>query len=415
MLKSLWKTSVVIIFAFAAVPLEAYEFESTGYNLKIRAFQTYDCYYPIRIEEDALRSFDTSKKYVFWAGGPMASYPMQRFGDSFYVMIPPFKETFKEKAEFQILECLDIEYQQRFRFIETEDKFLTLYEKGKPVLVYNYGMIGHEGAPEQMTRSSYIHPLYGLDGEILSDDFPKDHYHHRGLYWAWPRIQVGEKEYDLWHLKGIEHRFEEWLHRESGPICALFGVRNGWYVGSKRVVEEKAEFAVFPEGKFGRAIDVRLRWKALDVPVTIIGQANLNKGYGGFNFRPAPRQDTKITTMGGFQEEDSNLNPFPWADFSARFGDREEMSGIAILVHKRNPGFPPGWCLRYYGFLGVAWPGLDTWTLKPDGPELELNFRVWIHRGDVEDGKVMQAFRAYLNPYEGLEIVKSKQKDEVKK
>jgi AcrR family transcriptional regulator len=39
--------------------------------------------------------------------------------------------------------------------------------------------------PEKFRRSCYIHPLYGLDGEVMTEDFPVDHRHHRGVFWAW--------------------------------------------------------------------------------------------------------------------------------------------------------------------------------------------------------------------------------------
>ena len=43
----------------------------------------------------------------------------------------------------------------------------------------------------EYTRSNYIHPLYALDGEVLTEDFPEDHPHHRGIFWAWHQLYVG--------------------------------------------------------------------------------------------------------------------------------------------------------------------------------------------------------------------------------
>src|SRR5262245_50627432 len=68
-----------------------------------------------------------------------------------------------------------------FRFEAISDKSLKLWEGDQPVLVYNHGVITSPSAPKAKGRSSYFHPVYGLDGEILSDDFPKDHENHRGL------------------------------------------------------------------------------------------------------------------------------------------------------------------------------------------------------------------------------------------
>ena len=50
-------------------------------------------------------------------------------------------------------------------------------------------------------RSNYIHPVYGLSGEMLTRDWSKDHPHHRGIYWAWPEVEFGKKLGDLHALQ----------------------------------------------------------------------------------------------------------------------------------------------------------------------------------------------------------------------
>jgi Family of unknown function (DUF6807) len=268
-------------------------------------------------------------------------------------------------------------------------------EGERAVLVYNAGMMLPAGVPENWRRSSYVHPLYGLDGETLSDDFAKDHRHHRGLFWAWPKVGLEGNVYDLWAISGVATRFEEGLGEEPGPVCAIFGVRNGWYVGDRRIMAETAWFRVWRSGEVGRAIDVSLQWEAVGQPVTLRGAEG--KGYGGLSLRFAPRAGTVITTSAGRQSKDSDRQPSPWADLSARFAGRADRSGIAIFIDADNPGFPNGWCLRDYGFLGVEWPALDTVTLEPGKP-VRLQYRVWVHRGDAEDGRAADAYANYAQP-----------------
>ncbi|NQT84914.1 PmoA family protein [bacterium] len=282
-----------------------------------------------------------------------------------------------------------------FRFEKAEGKYLHLLEGEKPVLTYNYGMLLGKGVPEDRRRSSYIHPVYGLDGEVLSDDFPADHLHHRGLCWVWPRVIVGGKEYDLWSLQGVEQKFERWLGEKAGRGFAAFGVANGWYVGEKKIVKETVRVRVFPAGEKGRAIDVKLTLEAAEEPVTISGRSPV-KGYGGFSFRFAPRKETVLTSPAGREVADSNLKRFPWVDLSAKFGGKDFFSGVAIFDDSRNPGFPNGWTLRDYGFLGVAWPGLKLYILKPGEP-LTIRYRVWIHRGGAKEGDVAAAYAAYAS------------------
>ncbi len=282
-----------------------------------------------------------------------------------------------------------------FRFEEVDNGVVRLLENDRTVLVYHSRPTLAEGVPEQFRRAGYVHPIYGLDGEVLTDDFPKDHYHHRGLYWAWPYIDVAGQRVSSWYCQGIETRCDRWLDREAGPVFALFGLDNGWYVGDREVVDELVWYRVWAADEVGRAIDVDIVWTAGDDPVVLTGVEE--KGYGGFCLRFAPREATAITTDAGRLVQDTLEVPYAWADLSARFAGRAELSGAAVFIDAANPGFPNGWITRHYGFLGVNWPGLRSVTLEPHRP-VHLQYRVWVHRGDAGTGAVAAAYQAFRTP-----------------
>jgi methane monooxygenase PmoA-like len=280
-----------------------------------------------------------------------------------------------------------------FRFTNITDKSLALFEGTRPVLVYNHGVIQQPaGVPADRARGTYVHPIYGLDGEILTDDFPKDHYAHRGLFWGWPHIRIGTGHYDLWDLRGIEQRFERWLARDAGAPGATLGIQNGWYVGDRKIVQEEVWLRATPSAKNERVLDVELKWTPIGEPLTLQGAPE--KSYGGFTLRFAPRTNTVITTQLGQGEKDLLVTRLPWADFSAHFGGRAEVSGAAILVAPDHPDFPPEWMTRHYGLLCVGWPGVQPKTLPP-GETARRRYRVWIHRGAGTVESVSQAWRAY--------------------
>jgi len=283
-----------------------------------------------------------------------------------------------------------------FRFAESEGKLLKLFDGDKPVLVYNFGMMLKEGVPEKFRRSSYVHPIYGLDGQRLTDDFPRDHYHHRGLFWAWVRVEVDGRTYDPWSVGGLPTKFEKWLSRETGPDAASFGVENGWYLSERKVVDEKVKFRVGRADAVGRAIDVELRFEANDKTVRIGGELPLKKGYGGFGLRYAPhKKPARMTMLDWSGSKDVIGAKSPWADYSARFNEAKETAGMAIFIDPRNPGYPNTWLLREYGYIGPTWPGLDTYTLEPGKP-LILRYGVWVHRGDAKTGRVGAAFEEFV-------------------
>ena len=281
----------------------------------------------------------------------------------------------------------------RFRFEPIDGKSLGLWEGDQPVFVYHHGAISSAKAPNAVSRSTYLHPLYGLDGEILTDDFPKDHDYHRGLYWAWPHIKIDDQEYDSWSLRGIRCEFQRWLARETSSGTAVLATQNAWFVGDKQVMAEKVRLEVHSATSRSRAIDVELTWTPTDRSITLWGAPE--KSYGGLTLRFGPRSRTIITVPDGRTTNDLVVTKLQWADLS---GDLNQatggLSGAAIFVHPEHPDFPPTWMARHYGLLAVGWPGVMAQTF-PAGKSSSCRYRIWIHRGAPEAAEIQQAYQAY--------------------
>jgi hypothetical protein len=286
-----------------------------------------------------------------------------------------------------------------FRLEATSDASLGLWDGDSPVLVYNHGMIVAENVPEndpRRTRSCYIHPLHGLSGEVLTEDFPRDHYHHHGVFWTWPHVRIDGREYDLWTDRGIKQRFVRWLGREGGPVAGVIGVENAWFTGDQKVMIERIWIRAYKAGGDTRSIDLEFTWVPVDKPITLWGAGG--KSYGGLTVRFAPpsRKDpsTVITVPSGPTTGDLPDTPLAWADFTSKFGDCPHASGAAIFVPPSHPDYPPTWLTRHYGPLCVGWPGVHPKTFAPGKP-IRLSYRVWIHKTAVETGDIQRAYDAY--------------------
>lgn len=264
----------------------------------------------------------------------------------------------------------------------------------RPIFTYNHGTVLKPGVPADRARSSYLHPLRGLDGEALTDDFPVDHYHHRGVFWSWPHVGVGGREYDLWMLKGIGHRFERFLGCvEAGADGAVLGVENGWYAGEKRVMRERIWMTTFPEAGDGRAIDLDCTWIPEDREVSLTGAEG--KSYGGMTIRYAPGRDTVITTPLGNGTNDLYMTSLPWADLSRRWAEGGKVSGAALMVSPDHPDYPPTWLTRHYGVLCLGWPGVRARTFAPGVP-IRCRYRIWVHRGVPGRERLSAVYDAYV-------------------
>ena len=269
-----------------------------------------------------------------------------------------------------------------------------LRELGRPVLVYNHGEQLAVDVPQDRTRSCYVHPLFGLDGEVLTDDFPHDHLHHRGVAMMWPRVRIGDQSVDQWHLAGIRTR-NEGLDLQADGATAVLTATNIWTLTDGTVAaRETTVWRVHPSDAEGQAIDVESTITAGSRPVTLRGAAS-PKGYGGHVIRLAPRTDGRITTDRGAIDADCDRRPFRWADYSGTFDDAAGPSGITMMPAPSGPDYPPAWQLRPYGVLGIAWPGLASHTIACDST-ISLGYRLWIHRGHADTARSGDAWSAWM-------------------
>ena len=182
------------------------------------------------------------------------------------------------------------------RFVDVDDKSVRLNDGDKPVLVYNHGVITGKNVPEnnhERYRSCYVHPVWGIDGEVLTDDFPKDHVHHHGLFWAWPHVKIAGHHYDLWTYGDIHDEFVRWICRQSGPVAALLAVENGWFVGAKKVMIERVWLRSYAVSNDARVLDLEFTWIPVDRPITLRSSDN---SYGGLAMRFAVKLPESMQT-----------------------------------------------------------------------------------------------------------------------
>jgi Family of unknown function (DUF6807) len=277
---------------------------------------------------------------------------------------------------------------------DTEKGTLTVRDGQTSVLTYCYGDQLKAGVDPKFTQSSYIHPLFSLDGQPLTDDSPADHLHHHGLFWTWPVVNVRGLSTATWEpkLPRLRQFFVRWLKREAAENSFRLGVENAWKLdGKETVAKEDVALQILSADNRGRLIDLELTIEAVGGPLELQGTPDQNKGYGGLCFRGAPMfTGAALLTDKGPLKEDVIQTPFRWADIST-----PEL-GVSIFVSPRHPGFPAKWMIRnsYAGLINVSWPGLAPVILKPGEP-VTLRYRIYIHRGDAAAAGVDKAYAAF--------------------
>ena len=290
-----------------------------------------------------------------------------------------------------------------FTFTPAEKEGMLLKEGDIPVFVYHEKNSKLPGRiPEKYLRMGYFHPVYGLDGEEMTQDYPFDHRHHRGVFWAWPQSLAGGELINIWEMDNARQYGLKAPEFKEVDGKAHLQLEQAWRWDSapyKNIVGESITVVVHPATDLGRAMDFTITLTNLyDQELTMKGQTKDNKGYGGFSIRPDARRKPFIfTAASGVIPEDVLELDTPWADVSyATKRKGKKLSGVAIFQHPDLPGYPhKGWLLRDYGFLGQSWPHTNPTALAP-GESVTLKYRLYMHRGDAEAGKVAEAHAAYL-------------------
>jgi len=325
--------------------------------------------------------------------------------------------------------------ERRFRLITAKGQLPTLSirhdrqreavevtEGAQAVLRYNHGTVPpppnivetyerKRKPPERYARGDYIHPLFGLDGVPLTDDYSLDHPHHRGVSWAWPVVRWKGEARDLWAVRvlppqrgGVWARPVALRRLEAGPVLALIDAENVWKWGDREpIVKEEVEIRAFGRSENSRVVDVTVTLTALVDELAIGGRPKAT--YGGFALRSFPQFEKRQILM---HIDPPSVQPRrAWFHLSGVFPGSKRPSGVALLEHVSNPGYPnypnPEGLGRipdkYPPWRSVlpCFPG-DREVPLAKGRPLVLRYRLWIHAGEVEKEQLTDVWTCYAQP-----------------
>jgi hypothetical protein len=269
----------------------------------------------------------------------------------------------------------------------TTDDGVWVQEGDTKVLFYQRRLKSKDG---KYARANYVHPLLDLDGEPLTEDFPADHLHQRGIFWAWHQVTIGGKAVgDPWALKdsgwdirAVKSESSDGrmsLRTEVDWLSPLWRDAKG---AQKPFVREEAVIHVHRAEKTRRVVDFEIGLTALQSE-TRIGGAAPTPGYGGFSPRLRLPSDVRfLGPKGDVQPVTGPVDAAAWIDVAGTLAEGR-ISGVAMLTHPTTPGFPQPWILRRKASMqNPVFPGAVPILLPTEKP-LVLRYRLVIHRGAV--------------------------------
>ena len=291
-----------------------------------------------------------------------AEIPWQRTGDTLVFLAKQDGAEYgiaaRPPSNFPKVECVD------------DGKGLTISAAGKKVLRYNYAVI--EQPDPVFSRSGYLHPIWTPSGKVITNDSPKNHLHHHGIWSAWTSSEFEGRKSNFWESKEKQGRIECVKVEEtfSGPVFAGFKARHRFIhlngATEKAVLEEVWEVRVY-------ALSDRFVFDLISTQTCTTDQPLVIKEYryGGLGFRGSSEWEGKagvdFLTSEGKGRVDGHATKAKWCLTTGKIGGAD--ASIGFLCHPSDFRFPQP--LRIHPdepFFNWAVPQGGTFSIEPGKP-----------------------------------------------
>ena len=271
---------------------------------------------------------------------------------------------------------------------------------GKPFTTFN----------TENANKPFLSPLRSASGKIVTRRFPmemvagesRDHLHHRGLWFSYDDVNgVKFWENDPSYTKGrigrIVVRDAPWKDgAKHGTLTATMDWRDP---EGKTLLVESREMVFAPDPKL----------RTIDFHITLDGRSGrddrrhqgrrVRDPAGGELHREEGRQDCGRRRP---REHGQDVGQaFELGGLQHRV-DGEKL-GVAIMNHPGNPNHPTYWHARDYGLFSLNPFGQNAFdpdaeerkTKLAKGQKVTFRWRVVIHSGDAETGRVADLYKAF--------------------
>jgi hypothetical protein len=284
-----------------------------------------------------------------------------------------------------------------------DGKHLLVTVANRPVLQYNLAVLpAPEGLEDHFKRSGHIHPLFDPAGRAVTDDFPPDHAHQHGIFFAWVNTQFEGRPVDFWNQAGETGRVGhvELLEAVDGNVFAQFtaALRHDDLTapdGPKPALDETWSVRVYNlSGNF--LVDIESRQRTAGESPLEINEFH----YGGMAFRGSRHwfedEPSDFLTSEGKTRLDGNHTRPRWVEAHGLIDGRP--SGVTAMCHPDNFRFPQPVRLHptkpYFCFS----PMVEGRFAIERGQEYVSRYRYSIHTGLPDAPAADRLWHDYAQP-----------------
>ena len=259
---------------------------------------------------------------------------------------------------------------------------------------------------EKFRRGGYIHPVMTPSGITITDDYPRNHTHHHGIWAAWTKTSFDGREPDFWNMGNLSGTVlpvaldSMW----TGPVIAGTKSRHVYVDLSGDnpvdVLNESWEVNVFSIPTTGdtpyHLFDVHILHETVtDEPLHLPEYR-----YGGLGFRGHwdwnGAQKTFFLTSEGKDRANGHATTANWCHIGG-FVDGK-LAGVAIMSHPSNFRHPQP--MRIHPtepFFNWAPSQAGDWSITQDQP-YEVTYRFVVMDGEPDSTFYDRLWQDFASP-----------------
>ena len=284
---------------------------------------------------------------------------------------------------------------------------VTISASGRNVLTYQAepGDLPRSDIKPIFRRGGYIHPVFTPSGRVVTDDFPPDHLHHHGIWFAWTKTEFEGRHPDFWNM-GDGTGTVEFVALDdnwSGPVHAGFKSRNQYVDVSApnpiTVLNEQWLVKVYNAGLGAKPYTMFDLVSTQDLGTSsplVLPEYR----YGGIGFRGhrqwLGKDNCDFLTSEGKDRNNGHGTRARWCHIGGRIDG--QLAGIAILDHPGNFRAPQP--MRIHPdqpFFCYAPSLIGDWKIEPGKPYIS-RYRFIVYDGAPDKAELDRLWNDYANP-----------------
>jgi hypothetical protein len=293
---------------------------------------------------------------------------------------------------------------------KTDGALVRLAIGGKPVAAYQTTpSTPPAGVAAHYAHGAYLHPVFTPGGRLVTADYPPDHKHQRGIFFAWTKTKFEGREPDFWNMGKSDNKITaatEFIAVDrtwSGPVHGGFASRHAFVDRltevSKPMLNERwtvTAYRVAAGGGKAWLMDfVSTQECASASPVKLPKYY-----YGGLGVRGAaawdPVEAVTFLTSHGDDRKKGDASKANWVHMGGQVDGAP--AGLAVLIHPDNFRSPQPLRLNPKNpQLCVAPSAEGDWEITPGKPYVS-RYRFVLADGPADKAELERLWRDYARP-----------------